>query len=128
VFLDSGCVQFYYSQRYLYGTRWLSPGTGSFLTIQYVAGYKTLPGNMLMALYSGIHAADLAQKQAILYGGVAKAITVQDVGAVELHTFRDPTFAILKDVMAAQLGTQTNDSQSLGAPLLHESERLGDAP
>lgn len=124
VFLDNGCVAFY--------SQWYAPtalyGPASYLTIEYVAGYTTLPGTYLMAIYNGIQAADLMLRQAAQYGGFAKRISVMDVGSIDILTPRDASSGVLKDAMAGQLGTTSFDAPSIGAPRLHESEYLGAAP
>jgi hypothetical protein len=99
----------------------------SYLTIEYTAGYQTLPADLLMAVFAAIQAADNHSKQQSSYGGQVRRITVADVGSTEFAVQSgSAATAVLKDTLLAQLGDLVDVAPALGAGLLHESELIED--
>lgn len=125
---SSGCILFYNRSGFCYNSGSYFLDSTNLLTVQYVAGYATLPGNMLMALYAGIQAAEAAYLQTSEFGGIVKRRMVQDVGSVDYLTPKDLNNSAMKDTMLAHLGAVLNGDPAIGTPELHESEYLGAAP
>lgn len=124
-FMNSGYIQF----KNFYFPRFSMQIPGRFMTVDYVGGYETLPGNYLLALYSGIQAAVTQRNQISNYGGAVKRISVYDVGVTDFAVSKSGTSnAVLRETMTEQLGALLASAVSLGAPLLHESELIGDVP
>lgn len=126
LFKPTGLIM-YPNNRWTGYSRWLR-GQGGLVTVTYVGGYATLPPDMYLALLSGIQAADSFQKQIGLYGGTIKRLTVYDVGVTELAVPREGTTTILQDTIASQLAPYLSAQNALTGWLLHECERVGDAP
>lgn len=129
VFAETGRLQFkgYTFQR---SPRWnCYSGMGSdYLVVDYVGGYATLPANMLMALLAGVQAAEVYGKQFNTAGGIVKQLTVVDVGTTIYATKTNATTAAMQESMAQHLTDFVSDGGGLGDYLLHETERIGDAP
>lgn len=126
IFSASGRVQFKH-RRYAY-TRSGWYDDYNRLIIDYVGGYDTLPSFIQMAILSGIEAVNLTNMQLSTHGGIVKQQTVVDVGTISFAT--TTTNATLQNAMANALADYLVDlgSLGLGAPALHECERIADAP
>lgn len=125
-FFSSGRVEFNNCRPYTIGHAWSS----SFqrLSFDYVGGYDTLPPVMVMAVMVGIQAAERAQIQTATYGGVVKQITVVDVGSTAFSVRQNYSSAAMQQAMNEHLVDYIANTPGLGTPLLHECERIGDAP
>lgn len=98
------------------------------LKIDYVGGYTALPDVMVMAALVGIQAAEQAHVQMTTYGGAVKQITVVDVGTTAFQTKQNATSAALQNAINDHLADFISNIPVMGTPLLHETERIGDAP
>lgn len=137
LFKETGRVQFRsgcgWFARYPAGWQFGSPR----LVIDYYAGITVLPSIMQMAALVGIQAADSANRQLSMQGmggglGVIKQLTVVDVGTVSYATrTTNYTSAALQQAIREHLAdylTAGVSDYQLGAPLLHESEKIADMP
>jgi hypothetical protein len=94
-----------------------------FLKVVYVAGYETLPDDLFLAVMTAIQAADNANQQIGTQGGIVKRISVYDVGVTDYAVPKDLN-NVMHETMQTLLAPYIERAQSLGAPLLHESELI----
>ena len=131
VFADSGRLQFPHRHRFFDNRGFGIGGSHNRLVIDYYGGYTVLPPVMQMAVLVGIQAADAANRQMAVQGGMVKQMTVIDVGAVTYLTRANYTSAALQQAinehLAEYLGA-TGAIYAIGAPALNETERLADMP
>lgn len=114
------------------GPRFLNGGftrlAGNMFSITYAGGYSELPAELLLALLTGIQAADNLQKQAGVYGGPLKRLSVYDVGVTDFAVSKGDVNSVMKDSISASLQSYMDRAGTLGAHLVHEVEYLGVAP
>jgi hypothetical protein len=94
-----------------------------FLKVVYIAGYETLPDDLFLAVMTAIQAADNANKQVGTQGGIIKRISVYDVGVTD-YAIPKELNSLMRETLESLLTPQIERAQSLGAPLLHESELI----
>lgn len=100
------------------------------LTVDYVGGYTTLPASFVLAALVAVQAAYRMHLAFLHPGGIVKSIDITDVGATTFETKFLTTSAAMQQALNEHLSDITDVSTTfvLGAPLLHETERIGDAP
>lgn len=95
---------------------------GTYLIVEYVGGYETLPADMKLAFYNAVQAADNFQKQLAQFGGPVKRLAVYDVGVTDLAVPREGMQAAIQASLADGLGQYVERHRSLGGWLVRESE------
>lgn len=100
------------------------------LIVEYIGGYTTLPANLVMAALVGVQAAYRTHSNMLIAGGILKSVTVVDVGTTTFDNRLNQTSAAMQQAIDEHLAAlfASPTSYVLGAPLLHETERIGDAP
>lgn len=100
--------------------------SSAFAEVTYVGGYTTLPPDMLMAVLSGVQAADNYLQQHNTYGGLVKRISVIDVGVTDIAVPTVVSTNVMQDTMSSQLiGYSIQDNPGFAGWKLAESEYLG---
>lgn len=127
-FPKSGRMQFLNRAFWRGGPYW---GCGyESLVVDYIGGYTTLPASLVMAVLVGIQAAYRSHLNMLTAGGLVKSITVVDVGTTTFDNRLNTSSAVMQQAIDEHLSGFFDGPTAfvLGAPLLHETERIGDAP
>lgn len=110
------------------GSGWVR-GTSNLFYITYVGGYQVFPGELKMALFNSVQAAENYRLQSHTYGGPLKRLSVYDVGVTDFAVTKDTTIsAVMRSALEAALAPYLERAASLGTWLLHETEYVGVAP
>ena len=123
VFKTSGMLVFSSWANFRGVPNWVTDS--EYVTVEYVGGYVDLPGDIKLALFNAVQAADNIQKQNTQYGGQVKRLSVYDVGVTDLAVPRDGSITTIESSLRSSLSTYLEQLGGLAGWMVHESEFAG---